>query len=293
MDSVGKRGSWTKVANLLYAHPECNKQDDLTVVAVKDGKDDTILLASCYMPHDEEAPPNELRRLVGEAEKAKRPLIIGADANAHNTVWGSGDTNERGESLLNFILISNLDIANRGEEPTYIGPTSKNVLDITLHTSGGIGVQNWEVLSTPSFSDHRYVGFQVKFSARTKSETFRNHRNTNWELYERVVRKNLTKHRVSDSHSELEELTLEKILDAYIRDKLPSASISKAQHAYTKGRSTETALHSLTAVIEKALEHKEYALGVFLDISGAFNNVSYEAIMESLEAAQKKDTKLY
>ncbi|XP_036347174.1 uncharacterized protein LOC118756521, partial [Rhagoletis pomonella] len=139
MDSVGKRGSWTKVANLLYAHPECNKQDDLTVVAVKDGKDDTILLASCYMPHDEEAPPNELRRLVGEAEKAKRPLIIGADANAHNTVWGSGDTNER---------------ANRGEEPTYIGPTSKNVLDITLHTSGGIGVQNWEVLSTPSFSDH-------------------------------------------------------------------------------------------------------------------------------------------
>lgn len=80
--------------------------------------------------------------------------------------------------------------------------------------------------------------------------------------------------------------TLEKILDAYIRDKLPSASISKAQHAYTKGRSTETALHSLTAVIERTLEHKEYALGVFLDISGAFNNVSYGAIVESLEAAQ-------
>lgn len=56
---------------------------------MKDGKDDIILLASCYMPHDEEAPPNELRRLVGEAEKTKRPLIIGADANAHNTVWGS------------------------------------------------------------------------------------------------------------------------------------------------------------------------------------------------------------
>ncbi|XP_036327145.1 uncharacterized protein LOC118739741 [Rhagoletis pomonella] len=112
MDSVGKRGSWTKVANLLYAHPECNKQDDLTVVAVKDGKDDTILLASCYMPHDEEAPPNELRRLVGEAEKAKRPLIIGADANAHNTVWGSGDTNEReydrrlGGQLKGFTLLT-------------------------------------------------------------------------------------------------------------------------------------------------------------------------------------------
>ena len=36
------------------------------------------------------------------------------------------------------------------------------------------------------------------------------------------------------------------------------------------------------AVVEKDLEFKEYSLGVFLDIAGAFNNVSIEAIIESL-----------
>ena len=36
------------------------------------------------------------------------------------------------------------------------------------------------------------------------------------------------------------------------------------------------------AVVEKGLEFKEYSLGVFLDIAGAFNNVSIEAIIESL-----------
>ena len=41
-----------------------------------------------------------------------------------------------------------------------------------------------------------------------------------------------------------------------------------------KDRSTESALHSIVAVVEKGHEFKEYSVGVFLDIAGAFNNVS-------------------
>jgi len=33
-------------------------------------------------------------------------------ANAHHNVWGSSDINDRGESLLDFILSTNLYIAN-------------------------------------------------------------------------------------------------------------------------------------------------------------------------------------
>ena len=50
--------------------------------------------------------------------------------------------------------------------------------------------------------------------------------------------------------------------------------VTSSQHAYMKGRSTESALHSLVAVVEKGLEFKEYSPGVFLDIDGAFNNVA-------------------
>ncbi|XP_067644974.1 uncharacterized protein, partial [Eurosta solidaginis] len=71
----------------------------------------------------------ECKRLV-EDEGRNGRLVIGADANAHNNAWGGADTNKRGESLFCYILQTNLQIANRGNVPTYIGPTSSNVLDI-------------------------------------------------------------------------------------------------------------------------------------------------------------------
>jgi hypothetical protein len=54
------------------------------------------------------------------------------------------------------------------------------------------------------------------------------------------------------------------------------------QHAYQAGKSTETALHQLAVRVEMALDQKETALGVFLDIEGAFNNTSYDSISAAL-----------
>lgn len=114
----------------MHSYSDLNfSSDDLTVVAVRDGKNETLLLTFCYMFHDNKSPPAELWKLVDAAEKSKRLLVICADANMHHTVLGSSDTNERGDSLLNFVMISNLDIA------TYTGPISKNVLKVTLYTS--------------------------------------------------------------------------------------------------------------------------------------------------------------
>lgn len=49
-------------------------------------------------------------------------------------MWGSREVNERGEFLLQFIINNALTIGNRGNVPTYIGPTSVNVLDVTVYT---------------------------------------------------------------------------------------------------------------------------------------------------------------
>ncbi|XP_054745677.1 uncharacterized protein LOC129250060 [Anastrepha obliqua] len=144
----------------VWGRSDTNEHDDLTVVALEGCKDETLLFGSCYMPHDGEAPQTELRKLVETAARKKHALVVGTDANAHHTVWGSADINDRGESLFTYILQSSLEIANRGEEPTYVGPTSKNVLDLTLYTSRHVMVQEWEAWSRPSFSDHRYISFQ-------------------------------------------------------------------------------------------------------------------------------------
>nr|AMS38355.1 hypothetical protein [Bactrocera tryoni] len=527
---INKVRSAILVKKSLFSHIDFSlSTDDLTVVAVKGAKDESLLLASCYMPHDCEAPTAELQRLAATSSRRKQALVVGADANAHHTVWGSPDINQRGESLLNYILQSSLVVANRGEEPTYIGPTSRNVLDITLYTSRDALVENWRVLSTPSFSDHRYIYFSIRSEAKIRNEVRRNPRNTNWDLYRQILLGKRLRPCVYNSHEELEKgvtvftnalntalhyacptlrlkhktkppwwnkelgscrrkvrecfnwaklaesedcwneykdllrdykklvrrtkreswknfcsgfekthevarlrkllskspaspglirkssgewtdncqdsledlvsvhfpgckdavspsyegssavnvpehiftenkiewairsfdpykspgtdgiipamlqnalclsvpwlkaifrgclkfsyvphswrearvvfipkagrnnptyskefrpisltsfllKTLEKILDAHIRAAAPPRSLSKAQHAYTKGRSVETALHTLVFNIERALEYKEYALGAFLDISGAFNNVSTESILNSIQS---------
>jgi hypothetical protein len=69
--------------------------------------------------------------------------------------------------------------------------------------------------------------------------------------------------------------TMEKLVDRHIRDGvLTIHPLHRNQHAYQKGKSTETALHNVAARIENAIEHKDIALGAFLDIEGAFDTPS-------------------
>ena len=49
-----------------------------------------------------------------------------------------------------------------------------------------------------------------------------------------------------------------------------------------KGKSTETALHKVLSLAEKAIQHKQMALTALLDIEGAFNNVKTNAIRNAL-----------
>ena len=58
--------------------------------------------------------------------------------------------------------------------------------------------------------------------------------------------------------------------------------LSANQHAFRKGYSTESALSSMVGQIEGAFAKNEYALGVFLDIQGAFDNVRPESIIKGM-----------
>lgn len=75
---------------------------------------------------------------------------------------------------------------------------------------------------------------------------------------------------------------MERLLDCHIRSYFNDRKIAKSQHAYIKGRSVETALHEIMKTAERSIHHKQYSLVAFLDIEGAFNNVTTDAIEESL-----------
>ena len=69
--------------------------------------------------------------------------------------------------------------------------------------------------------------------------------------------------------------TLERLVVRYLRDEtLALVPLHSNQHAYQAGKSVETA-HQLFAWVEKAPDQQETALGVFLDIEGAFNPLAY------------------
>ena len=60
------------------------------------------------------------------------------------------------------------------------------------------------------------------------------------------------------------------------------SKLNKKQYGFVKGASTETALHKIVHKIEKTIVNSGMALGTFLDVEGAFDNVAFGAIEKAL-----------
>ncbi|XP_052754178.1 uncharacterized protein LOC128201404 [Galleria mellonella] len=121
-----------------------------------------IVLASAYLPSDEDIPTPELNLLVEFCEREKLDLVIAADSNAHHTLWGNGKCNNRGEEMLHFIFSNNLTLINKGSEPTFINARSQTIIDLTLTTVGiSESVCDWHVSNEISCSDHRWIRFSI------------------------------------------------------------------------------------------------------------------------------------
>jgi hypothetical protein len=104
------------------------------------------------------------------------------DAIAHHTLWGSTGSNPAGERLMEFLVSSNLNILNHGNEPTFVVCNRREVIDLTLGTNKRANLRSyWHVSDEPSLSDHRYICFPVG-NISVNQVTFRNRR-TNWESY--------------------------------------------------------------------------------------------------------------
>ncbi len=90
-------------------------------------------LVSCYMPYEQvEVPSQLIKELVLGCEASKFAIIPGYECNAHHTLWGSTDINERVGLLFNYLLGTKLLLFNRGSMPTFMTRNRLEVLDITL-----------------------------------------------------------------------------------------------------------------------------------------------------------------
>lgn len=170
---------------------------DLTVVRIGDGAG-AFMVASAYLPYDspDQPPSKEVENLVKYCEERNIGVIIGCDANAHNTVWGSTNNNDRGEQLLEFVERYNLLVANRGAQPTFVDARRAEVIDVTLICRKILNrVENWRVVDRLTMSDHRAIQFEVKYGIRCQrnSRKIRIPKNTDPMKYEAKLRETLTR----------------------------------------------------------------------------------------------------
>jgi ribonuclease HI len=87
--------------------------------------------------------------------------------------------------------------------------------------------------------------------------------------------------------------TLEKVIDNSIKaDELATNPIHARQHAYQKGKGTETALHQFTAETQENLNHGNVQISGFFDIAGAFDNTGHISIMRGMELKSIKKWKI-
>ena len=98
------------------------------------------------MALEEPAPSETLKQLVTFSDKETIPLVIGTDANAHHTVWGSTNLNPRGLELLMYCASANLYFCNVGNKPTFRTKIREEVLDLTLtYRNAWNCIKDWHV----------------------------------------------------------------------------------------------------------------------------------------------------
>ena len=177
-----------------------------------------IVLVSTYMPGDsiDAPPPQILKDLTLFCEGNGWDLLVGADANSHNLIWGSTNNNKRGEDLLEFIMTSNLHLCNTGTKPTFVTANREEVLDITLASTRLLDkIVNWKVSDADTVSDHKRLEFNIRLTHDNLNTNFRNVRKTNWDLYRtKLERKTNSRTEQEDLDTLVNELE-EDIIESY------------------------------------------------------------------------------
>ena len=128
-----------------------------------------------------------LDQLVRSARQEGREVLILADANAWNTLWGSEETNNRGEAWEGFIVENRLKVLNRGERFTYVRYNSQTKIDISLIT-GGLDdkVKEWRVRDAVACSDHCSIEMLL-FINGAERRTRRNYDRADWDRFTELM----------------------------------------------------------------------------------------------------------
>ncbi|XP_047028061.1 uncharacterized protein LOC124636164 [Helicoverpa zea] len=126
-----------------------------------------IAVVSFYFEPDQPIEPylEQLRRI--REEMGHLDIIVGGDANAKSTWWGSSIIDSRGEEVAGSFEDMGLQVLNTGNTPTFDtfrgGKQFTSFVDLTACSEGLLGlIEDWRVESGITSSDHNGIVFKIK-----------------------------------------------------------------------------------------------------------------------------------
>jgi len=156
-----------------------------------------LYIASSYLPTydtlEQDLTP------IGSFLTAVKPtnFIWGLDANSKHSTWFSTITDNRGKTLVDFLLLHGLITANEKDSPTYCGPNGESWIDMRVTTiKSAQKVQSWRVSEECTLSDHSLILFALTIEKnknlnRTAGDYTRNCATQigNWNLFQTMAEK--------------------------------------------------------------------------------------------------------
>lgn len=90
--------------------------------------------------------------------------LIGADVNAHSTLWFNRRNDPKGMEVVDFINARSLVICNRdSRQTTFHGPRGQSNIDLTLASVDlARSVANWSILPALTASDHAGIRYEPR-----------------------------------------------------------------------------------------------------------------------------------
>lgn len=158
---------------------------DICTVAAKMGEKLTYI-SSVYLDINLTVRNAMMIALIEKCNAQGIALVLAMDSNAHSAIWGSPESNRRGEEMEDIIAEKDLKVHNVGQTPTFQTTRAESIIDVVLtnhHVNDNLNLTEWRVdTSRPSFSDHRYINFTLGSYVPTEN-WFRNLKRANWGVF--------------------------------------------------------------------------------------------------------------
>lgn len=130
------------------------RNSPIEVVGVKLSISDLDLsIFTLYISPSFNVSQSQLNRVTTLISNCNSQILINGDFNAHNILWGSQNSNLRGDFLVNATDFHNLILLDCNK-PTYFGPNSQSTLDLTFTSPQLTSSCSWDTYNDLLQSDH-------------------------------------------------------------------------------------------------------------------------------------------